>query len=138
MISFSCPMQVERALKLVSSGTITIEMVRKAKGRIPTLPKQINQATGKASNQLTGFNELAWGARCANYVKSAKKYQLLDSTRSSRFRQSTQRSTTILMTRTPLRSRMTMMISVPTSLIVPQALVAKIDCTLCLPWSSAD
>lgn len=48
-------------------------MVRKAKGRVPTLPKQINQATGKASNVLTGFNETAWGTRCASYVKSAKK-----------------------------------------------------------------
>jgi hypothetical protein len=65
-------MQVERALKLISSGTITIEMVQNAKGRIPTLPKKINQATGKASHQLTGFNELTWGARCASYVKSAK------------------------------------------------------------------
>ena len=66
-------MQVERALKLVASGTITVEMVRNAKGRIPTLPKQLNQATGKASNQLTAFNEIAWGARCSSYVKSAKK-----------------------------------------------------------------
>ena len=66
-------MQVERALKLISSGTITIEMVRNAKGRIPTLPKKINQATGKASHQLTGFNEITWGSRCADYVKSAKK-----------------------------------------------------------------
>lgn len=66
-------MQVERALKLVQSGTITVEMVRKAKGRIPTLPKQINQATGRASTQLTGFNEMTWGARCSSYVKSAKK-----------------------------------------------------------------
>jgi hypothetical protein len=48
-------------------------MVRNAKGRIPILPKKINQATGKASHQLTGFNELSWGSRCSNYVKSAKK-----------------------------------------------------------------
>ena len=48
-------------------------MVRTAKGRIPVLPKKINQATGKASNQCTGFNELTWGSRCASYVKSAKK-----------------------------------------------------------------
>lgn len=60
-------------MKLIQSGTITVEMVRKAKGRIPTLPKQVNQATGKASNQLTGFNEMTWGARCSSYVKSSKK-----------------------------------------------------------------
>jgi hypothetical protein len=66
-------MQVERALKLISSGTITIEMVRNAKGRIPVLPKKINQATGKASHLLTGFNEMSWGTRCTSYVKSAKK-----------------------------------------------------------------
>ena len=66
-------MQVERALKLISSGTITIEMVQNAKGRIPTLPKKINQATGKASYQLTVFNEASWGLRCSQYVKSTKK-----------------------------------------------------------------
>jgi hypothetical protein len=66
-------MQVERALKLIASVTITIEMVQKAKGRIPTLPKTINQATGKASKQLTGFTEISWGVRCSSYVKSAKK-----------------------------------------------------------------
>lgn len=65
--------QVERALKLIQSGTITVEMVQKAKGRIPTLPKQINQATGRASTHFTGFNEITWGGRCASYVKSAKK-----------------------------------------------------------------
>jgi hypothetical protein len=60
-------------LKLIVSGIIIIEMVQKAKGRIPTLPKQINQATGKVSNQFTVFNEASWGARCSAYVKSAKK-----------------------------------------------------------------
>ena len=48
-------------------------MVQKAKGRIPTLPKQLNQATGKVSNQFTVFNEATWGGRCSSYVKSAKK-----------------------------------------------------------------
>ena len=48
-------------------------MVQKAKGQIPILPKQINQATGKVSNLFTVFNEAAWGARCSAYVKSAKK-----------------------------------------------------------------
>jgi tartrate dehydratase beta subunit/fumarate hydratase class I family protein len=66
-------MQVECALKLITSGTITIEMVQKAKGRVPMLPKQINQATGKAFNQFTGFNEASLGACCSSYVKSAKK-----------------------------------------------------------------
>ena len=75
--SFSLVTQVERALKLVASGTITVKMVQKAKGRIPSLPKQLNQATGKASNQLTAFNEIAWGARCSSYVKSAKKLSAL-------------------------------------------------------------
>src|SRR5882724_4017708 len=48
-------------------------MVQKAKGKVPTLPKHINKATGKASNQLTGFNEVTWGLRCQSYVKSTKK-----------------------------------------------------------------
>ncbi|KIM74444.1 hypothetical protein PILCRDRAFT_92610 [Piloderma croceum F 1598] len=48
-------------------------MVQKAKGKIPTLPKQINHTTGKVSNQSTGFNKVTWGVRCKSYVKSAKK-----------------------------------------------------------------
>ena len=60
-------------MKLIASGLITIEMVRKAKGRVPTLPKQINHATGKTSNHLTVFNESSWGTRCSSHVKSAKK-----------------------------------------------------------------
>ena len=60
-------------MKLIASGTITIEIVQQSKGPVLTIPKQMNQATGKASNQLTGFNEASWGARCLSYVKSAKK-----------------------------------------------------------------
>ena len=48
-------------------------MVQKAKGKVPTLPKQINKATGKASNQLMGFNEVTWGLQCRSYVKLTKK-----------------------------------------------------------------
>ena len=48
-------------------------MVQKAKGKVPTLPKQINQSMGKVSHQLTGFNEIMWGKRCKSYVASAKK-----------------------------------------------------------------
>src|SRR5882724_6315887 len=48
-------------------------MVQKAKGKVPTLPKHINKAMGKASHQLTGFNEVTWGLRCRSYVKSTKK-----------------------------------------------------------------
>jgi hypothetical protein len=48
-------------------------MVKKAKGQIPTLPKQLNQATGKVSNQFTVFNEVLWGVHCSSYVKSAKR-----------------------------------------------------------------
>lgn len=47
-------------------------MVQNAKGKVPTLPKQINQSTGKVSTQLTGFNEVAWGKRCKSYMRSAK------------------------------------------------------------------
>jgi hypothetical protein len=58
-------------LKLIASGTITITMVKQAKGRVPTLLKQTNQATGKPSN-LTMFSDMLWGTCCISYVKSAK------------------------------------------------------------------
>ena len=72
-IAFSCLKQVEHALKLIAAGTITIDMVQKEKGKVPTFPKKINQAMGKASNQLTGFNEVTWGLQCWSYVKLTKK-----------------------------------------------------------------
>jgi hypothetical protein len=59
-------------LKFIAAGTITVEMVQKAKGRVPALPKQINQTTGKVSKQAIGFNEVTWGKRCKSYVTSAK------------------------------------------------------------------
>ena len=72
-IIFPLRVQVECALKLIVSGRITIEIVQQSKGPVPAIPKQMNQATGKASNQLTGFNEASWGVHCLSYVKSAKK-----------------------------------------------------------------
>ena len=48
-------------------------MVQKAKGWILTLPKQIDQATGKVSSLFTVFNKVSWGTHCSAYVKSAKK-----------------------------------------------------------------
>jgi hypothetical protein len=59
-------------LKLVASGTLTVAMVKQAKGQLPAIPKQMNQATGKPSN-LTMFSDVLWGAHCISYVKSAKK-----------------------------------------------------------------
>jgi len=47
-------------------------MVQKAKGRVPTLPKQVNQSTDKVLNQLTCFNEVMWGKCWESYVKLAK------------------------------------------------------------------
>jgi len=37
-------------LKFIASGIITIEMVQKAKGRVPTLPKQVNKSAKNLSN----------------------------------------------------------------------------------------
>lgn len=46
-------------------------MVKQAKGRVPTIPKQMSQATGKPSN-LTVFSDVLWGMCCISYLKSAK------------------------------------------------------------------
>lgn len=66
-------LQVERALKLISTGTITIELILNApKGKLPNLPRNLNESTGKQSTLSTGFNEVNWGARCWAYAKSAQ------------------------------------------------------------------
>ena len=44
-------------------------MVRTAKGRNITLPKKLNQATGKISNRQTGFNDASWGRSIRFYVQ---------------------------------------------------------------------
>ena len=59
-------------MKFVAAGTITVEMVQNARGKVPVLPKQINQTTGKTSKQAIGFNEVVWGTRCKSYVQSIK------------------------------------------------------------------
>ena len=58
-------------MKLIASGTITIVMVKQAKGQVLTILKQMNQATGKPSN-LTMFSDMLWGMCCISYIKSAK------------------------------------------------------------------
>jgi hypothetical protein len=44
-------------------------MVRTAKGRNISLPKKLNQSTGKVSNRQTGFNDASWGKSTRAYVR---------------------------------------------------------------------
>jgi len=62
---------VERALRLVATGTLTIDMVNAAKGKTVNLPKTMNLATAKESMRQTGFSDVAWGKATRNYAKSA-------------------------------------------------------------------
>ncbi|KAH9024366.1 hypothetical protein EDB85DRAFT_2150510 [Lactarius pseudohatsudake] len=65
---------VERALKLVATGTLTIDLVNaaNAKGKTVNLPKTMNVGSGKESTRQTGFSDVAWGKATCNYVKSAQ------------------------------------------------------------------
>jgi hypothetical protein len=63
---------VERALTLVATGTLTIDMVRAAKGKTVSLPKTFNLSTGKDSMCQTGFSDVAWGKVTRGYAKSAR------------------------------------------------------------------
>jgi hypothetical protein len=62
---------VERALTLVSTGTLTIEMARVARGKTVPLPRTLNFSTGRESTRQTGFSDAAWGVTTRNYTKSA-------------------------------------------------------------------
>jgi hypothetical protein len=65
--------QVERALKLVSTGTLTIAVVQAAKGsRSISLPKMMNYSTGKTSTRQTGFNDVTWGTSTRAYAKAIR------------------------------------------------------------------
>ena len=53
--------QVQHALLLYGSETITLEMIQTT-GKAPTrLPKTLNQSTGKYSTRATGFNDVSCG-----------------------------------------------------------------------------
>jgi hypothetical protein len=64
---------VERALTLVATGTLTIEMINTAKseGKTMSLPRYLNHSTGKESSRLTGFSDAVWGHATRNFAKSA-------------------------------------------------------------------
>lgn len=66
--------QVEWALTLISSGTITISMIQSSTA--PRLPKRLNKATGKESNCKAVFcdtgNEEGWGLATWSFAKSAR------------------------------------------------------------------
>src|SRR5882757_9074220 len=65
--------QVERALKLVSTGTLTIAVVQAAKGsRSISLPKMMNYSTSKTSTRQTGFNDVTWGTPTCAYAKAIR------------------------------------------------------------------
>ena len=60
-------------MTLWATSTITIDMVRSAKGRNISLPKKLNQSTGKISNRQTGFNDASWGKSTRAYVQGINR-----------------------------------------------------------------
>ena len=63
--------KVEQALRLVATGTLTIDMINAAKGKTVNLPKTMNLTTAKESMRQMGFSDVAWGKATHNYAKSA-------------------------------------------------------------------
>ncbi|KAI9511580.1 hypothetical protein F5148DRAFT_1146743 [Russula earlei] len=62
---------VERALTLVSTGTLTVAMAHANKGKAVTLPWTLNLYTSKDSMHQTGFCNTAWGKATCSYATSA-------------------------------------------------------------------
>ncbi|KAG2112307.1 uncharacterized protein F5147DRAFT_572537, partial [Suillus discolor] len=72
-LALSCA-AVERALTLWSTHTLTIKMVQAAKNKTSiSLPKTMNQLTGKVSCRQTGFNDISWGTSTRAYAKAIMK-----------------------------------------------------------------
>ena len=63
---------MERALILVATGTLTIEMAHGSKGKTIPLPRTVNRSTSKESTRQTGFSDIAWGKATRGYAKSAR------------------------------------------------------------------
>lgn len=57
----------------MATGTLTVEMIRAAKGKTMPLPKTLNHSTGKISTRQTGFNDVTWGDSTRTYAKSITK-----------------------------------------------------------------
>ncbi|KAG1793244.1 uncharacterized protein HD556DRAFT_1238063, partial [Suillus plorans] len=72
-LALSCA-AVERALTLWSTRTLTIKMVQAAKNKTSiSLPKMMNQSTGKVFCRQTGFNDISWGTSTRAYAKAIMK-----------------------------------------------------------------
>ena len=57
-------------MTLWATCTVTTEMVRTGKStRNISMPKKLNQSTGKVSNRQTGFNDASWGNSTRAYVQ---------------------------------------------------------------------
>ena len=66
---------MERALILVSTGTLTIERARNTgKGKSIALPRTLNFTTGKVSMRQIGFSDAAWGKATCSYATSIHSF----------------------------------------------------------------
>jgi hypothetical protein len=63
---------VERALTLVSTGTLTVAMAHDTKSKNVTLPRTINPSSGKESVRQTGFSDTVWGETTREYSSSIR------------------------------------------------------------------
>jgi hypothetical protein len=63
---------VERALTLVSTGTLTVAMAHNTKSKNVTLPRTLNPSTGKDSMRQTGFSDTVWGETTREYSSSIR------------------------------------------------------------------
>ena len=66
---------MERALRLIASGVLTIAVAATMKGRKIDLPSTFNDSAGSSKdvNQQTHFNETVWGKATRKYAISAAK-----------------------------------------------------------------
>lgn len=63
---------MERALTLVATGTLTVEMAHASKGKTIPLPRTVNLSSGKESMRQTGFSDVSWGKVTRSYAVSAR------------------------------------------------------------------
>lgn len=64
---------MERALRLVATGVITVAMHKaaKLKGKPVTILKTLNETTGRESSSKSDFSEAHWGKATKAYANSA-------------------------------------------------------------------
>ena len=66
---------MERALKLIIDGALTIAVASASNGKTVSIPSSLNHYSGKESKHVNSFNDTAWGKVTRQFTVSASNLE---------------------------------------------------------------